>query len=55
MATSIENAVLSMKPRLFEGISSEKTRNVSLVQSAGLRSIEAEKEGTFFRILDMLS
>jgi hypothetical protein len=29
MATSIENAVLSMMPRLSEGISCEKTRNVS--------------------------
>jgi hypothetical protein len=33
MVTSIENAVLSMKPRLSEGISCEKTRNVSLVRS----------------------
>jgi hypothetical protein len=55
MATSIENAVLSMKPRLSDGISCEKTRNVSLVRSAGLRYIKAEKEGTFFRVLDMLS
>src|SRR2546423_6691480 len=45
MATSIENAVLSMKPRLSEGISCEKTRKVSLVPVSRITWYQGSKGG----------